>query len=128
MSAETKTSPGARERELFLGALETAGPAERAAFLEAACGPDHELRRRVEELLRGQEEAGGFLETPALSGARGFSPAPELGPGGTVVMAGAIEKAGDHIGPYKLLQQIGEGGCGVVYMAEQEKPVRRRVA
>src|SRR5208337_567611 len=51
------------------------------------------------------------------------------GPGGTIRLPGIpTEKAGDRIGPYKLLQQIGEGGCGVVYMAEQEEPVRRQVA
>ena len=119
MSVQTTSSAGARERELFMGALDTP-PGGRAVFLEAACGADRALRARVEELLREQEEVGSFLETPVLAGARG--------PGGTEVIATVTEKAGDRIDRYKLLQQIGEGGCGVVYMAEQEEPVRRRVA
>ena len=119
MSVQTTSSAGARERELFMGALDTP-PGGRAVFLEAACGGDRALRARVEELLREQEEVGSFLETPVLAGARG--------PGGTEIIVTVTEKAGDRIGRYKLLQQIGEGGCGVVYMAEQEEPVRRRVA
>ena len=65
------------------------------------------------------------METPAISGAL---PRSGLGPGGTELIASITEKPGDRIGRYKLLQKIGEGGCGVVYMAEQEEPVRRRVA
>jgi WD40 repeat protein/serine/threonine protein kinase len=126
MSAELKPSPGTREREIFLGALERSGPAERTAFLEAECRHDQALRRRVEELLHEQAEVGAFLETPAAAGARDSTAV--LGPGGTALIAVVTEKPGDNIGLYKLLQQIGEGGCGVVYMAEQERPVRRRVA
>src|SRR2546426_796992 len=128
MSSELETSPGAREREIFLGALEKARPAERSAFLDAACGDDYALRRRVEELLHEQQEIGGFLETPAMSGARPSATTPAVGPGGTAVIVTVTEKPGDRIGRYKLLQKIGEGGCGIVYMAEQEEPVRRRVA
>jgi WD40 repeat protein/serine/threonine protein kinase len=111
---------------LFVGALEKA-PAERARFLDAACGKDRGLRERVEALLCEQEQVGAFLETPALSGAEGLSPR-AFGPGGTEIVAPVSEKPGDRIVRYKLLQQIGEGGCGVVYMAEQEEPVRRKVA
>ena len=90
---------------------------ERAGYLDRACGSDLKLRQTVEGLLRMHDEAGDFLEQPPPdaiigSGFKGF--------GG--------EKAGDRIGRYKLLQQIGEGGCGVVFMAEQEEPVRRPVA
>src|SRR5439155_3832971 len=113
-----------RERELFLAALEKSA-AERAAFLDAQCASDVALRERVEALLHEQEEVGSFLETPALSGAR---PVAATGPGGTVLIEAVTEKPGDRIGRYKLLQKIGEGGCGIVYMAEQEEPVRRRVA
>jgi hypothetical protein len=91
---------------------------ERGVFLDEACGPDSVLRRSVEALLRAWEQGDGFLAHPAV---------PEL----TNLVSGAgplTEKPGDRIGGYKLLQQIGEGGCGVVYMAEQETPVRRRVA
>jgi serine/threonine protein kinase len=89
-------------------------PEERAAFLAGACGPDAELRGRVEELLRADAEAGDFLPT-------------DPGRQKTIVIP-ITEQPGDRIGRYKILQQIGEGGCGVVYMAEQEEPVRRRVA
>ncbi len=115
MAAELQSVSGSDERDIFLGALERSEPAERTAFLGAACGDDHALRQRVEELLREQEQVGSFLEKPALSG-------------GTEIITNATEKSGDRIGRYKLLQQIGEGGTGVVYMADQEEPVRRRVA
>lgn len=90
---------------------------ERAAYLQNACGADAGLRAKIEGLLREHEQAGGFLKEPAAGG------------GKTIVLSlPPDEKPGDWIGRYKLLQQIGEGGCGVVYMAEQEEPVRRRVA
>src|SRR4030095_5087950 len=120
---------------------------ERAAYLDQACAGDAALRQRVEELLQAGEEAGGFLQDPAPGAQRPAdalaSPNPlqnAAAPGEETgdriglcytIMASAGapgEKAGDRIGRYKLLQQIGEGGCGVVYMAEQEEPVRRRVA
>src|SRR5215831_12324837 len=99
---------------VFAAALEL--PAgERAAFLVRECGDDQTLKARVEALLRADSEAGNFLEQPP----------PDAG----LLSANTIgEKPGDHIGRYTLLQQIGEGGCGVVFMAEQEEPVRRRVA
>jgi serine/threonine protein kinase/tetratricopeptide (TPR) repeat protein len=111
--------PTEREIEVFNAALEL--PAvERAAYLHEACAGDAALRRRVEELLRASEQAGAFLESPAQVPPR---------PGGTIRLElTPTEKPGDRIGRYKLLQQIGEGGCGVVYMAEQEEPVSRRVA
>src|SRR5580698_383673 len=87
---------------------------QRDAFLAQACAGDAALRRRVEDLLRASEEAGLFLQSPAAKGTIRLVLEP-------------AEKPGDQIGRYKLLQQIGEGGCGVVYMAEQEEPVKRRV-
>src|SRR6266850_4158293 len=87
---------------------------ERAAFLDRACAEDEGLRRKIEALLRSNDRAGGFLEQPPAT------------IGESRVKAAVGEKSGDRVGRYKLLQQIGEGGCGVVFMAEQEEPVRRR--
>jgi tetratricopeptide (TPR) repeat protein len=91
-------------------------PARRAAYLQEACAGNAALRQRVEALLRAHADAESFMEIPALE-VRPETPILKL-----------AEQPGDRIGRYKLLQQIGEGGCGVVYMAEQEEPVRRRVA
>jgi WD40 repeat protein len=101
--------PVPAEQTLFAEALQCGTPEERATFLDSACGKDAGLRKRIEDLLRAADSAGDFLEGP---------PDEFL----------ADEKSGDQIGRYKLLEQIGEGGCGTVYMAEQEDPVRRRVA
>jgi len=90
---------------------------ERDRYLSEACKGDGEFRRRVEALIQAYKQAGDFLGRPA-----GDRPARA----DQAIPAG--EKPGGRIGHYKLLQQIGEGGCGVVYMAEQEEPVRRRVA
>src|SRR5689334_5264678 len=92
-------------------------PGERDRYLDEACKGDVEFRRRVEALLQAYEQAGDFLGKAAA----------ERPPKAAQLLA-AGEKPGDRIGNYKLLQQIGEGGCGVVYLAEQEAPVRRRVA
>ena len=105
-----------RDVEIFTDAL-ALPRAERAAYLERACDGDGELRQKVEALLEGHEQVGDFLER---------SPQTTSLQAGSKVSAGEIP--GDRIGHYKLLQQIGEGGCGVVFMAEQEEPVRRRVA
>jgi serine/threonine protein kinase len=109
-----------RVKEIFLSALEKADAAERADYLNEACGKDAALRQQVESLLRKHEHAGSFLERPAIG--------PEA-TGEEMDRAGgtAAEGPGTRIGPYKLLQQIGEGGMGIVYMAEQEEPVRRKV-
>jgi serine/threonine protein kinase/Tfp pilus assembly protein PilF len=106
-----------RQAELFEAAL-LLPATERNAWVANACGSDAALRQRVESLLLAHEEARSFMETSA----------PDLKmiqPQGEIT---AEEKPGDRIGRYKLLQKIGEGGCGVVYMAEQEESVRRRVA
>src|SRR4051794_1350722 len=101
--------------EIFHDAL--AKPqAERPAFLGAACAGDQPLQRRVEALLNAHENPGSFLaEQP---------PTPAV----TVDEVPVSERPGTVIGPYKLLQQIGEGGMGTVYMAEQTRPVQRKVA
>ena len=93
--------------------------AQRADYLSQACAGDAALRQQVESLLQAHEQAEGFLDAPPTG--LDFQRT-------ELVNLPLTEKPGDKIGRYKLLQQIGEGGCGVVYMAEQEEPVRRRVA
>ena len=104
------TSTAAEEESLFCEAMQCTTPAARKAWLEAACGADAPLRRRIEALIEAAEEAVDFLEP-------GVAAAEPIG-----------EKEGDRVGGYRLLERIGEGGCGLVWMAEQEQPVRRVVA
>src|SRR5262245_54513672 len=110
-----------KEVQIFNAALECSSPAERAAYLDQACAGDEPLRRKVEALLLACGEADEFFKTAPAACAT-------LKVGETAIVATITEQAGDRIGPYKLREKIGEGGCGVVYVAEQEKPVRRRVA
>ncbi len=112
-------------KEIFLAAVEKPDRAEREAFLNASCGADESLRRQVDALLRRHEDAGSFLEHPPLddAGTDSFSPGLAASPGAT-----HAETIGTKIGPYKLVQQLGEGGMGTVWVAEQSEPVRRRVA
>src|SRR6202453_1475698 len=118
-----------REQEIFIEALQLRAD-ERAAYLDRACGGQAALRRRVEVLLRAYDKAGAFLEKPrppANAASAPLEPPPAPIPTMRVIVP-PDEELGERIGRYKVLQQIGEGGCGVVYMAEQEEPVRRRVA
>src|SRR5262245_49884969 len=114
--AMTATNP---VESIFFAALEKP-PGERSAFLDEACGQDAELRRRVERLLAAQSQVAAFLEQPA--GAQPSADEPTIDPrhpdGPGVVLAGK----------YKLLEEIGEGGVGSVWMAQQTEPVRRLVA
>jgi eukaryotic-like serine/threonine-protein kinase len=112
--------PPSHEEQIFNTALQFATREERAAYLKGACAGDAALRQRVDALLQAHEPAGNSPDPDATATS---SPSSDLS-----LVELVTEKPGDLIGRYKLLQQIGEGGCGVVYMAEQEEPVRRRVA
>jgi hypothetical protein len=115
-----------RIEAIFTAAL--ARPAEeRAAYLDQACGGDAELRRRVEAPLQAHDNAGSFLNQPAVP-ANAITDAPAARWIDRDTPLTVAEGPGSRIGPYKLLQQIGEGGMGIVCMAEKEQPVRRKVA
>jgi serine/threonine protein kinase len=116
-----------REKAVFVEALEVADPEQRSQFLDQACGADQALRQQVEKLLALSQSAGEFFKDCA--------PALEPAAADAAQVLSAAESALEPeipetkcIGPYKLLQKLGEGGYGVVYMAEQEQPIRRRVA
>jgi serine/threonine protein kinase/tetratricopeptide (TPR) repeat protein len=104
---------------ILAAAVELTSPTERQQFLEQACGDNTGLRSLVEELVQNHFRAGNFLEVPADPYGTRYNPNQP---------APHEQQPSRTIGPYKLLERIGEGGFGVVYMAEQEKPVRRKVA
>src|SRR5262245_25521426 len=101
------------EEEIFHASLARSRPDERAAYLDRACAGNRALRASVEALLRANVGASGFLGDSAL---------------GRAVVEAIREGPGTVIGPYKLMKQIGEGGFGLVFVAEQQQPVRRKVA
>src|SRR5437764_10641146 len=109
------SEPSLPEESIFAQALEIASAAGRAAFLGRACGANPALRAEVEALLRAHERSGDVLDLPDKQAA-------------TLDEPSVAECPGTVIGPYKLLQQLGEGGMGTVFMAEQTEPVRRKVA
>jgi serine/threonine protein kinase/tetratricopeptide (TPR) repeat protein len=101
---------------IFFAALQKPAGPERATYLDEACGGDAMLRKHMERLLDAHQPAGNFLQKPAVASAATIDETP------------IAERPGSVIGPYKLLQQIGSGGMGVVFMAEQTHPVQRKVA
>ena len=125
MSSPNRMNNPGSDETLFAAALLRTTAGERAAFLDEACAGDAGQRRRIEELLQASEQAATFLELPR-AGLPGGGDEPIWPPHTAALFL--TEGPGTRIGRYKLLQQIGEGGCGTVFMAEQEEPVRRRVA
>jgi tetratricopeptide (TPR) repeat protein len=110
------------ERDIFIAALQQEDPAQRQDFLDEACAGQPELRRQVEDLLRLYQDAGSFLEKPAAE-----PPATGAFQDGAE-QASSLEVPGSLIGPYKLIEPVGEGGMGSVWMAQQSEPVKRLVA
>jgi WD40 repeat protein/serine/threonine protein kinase len=108
--------PSKSERDIFLAALDVDDPDRRAAYVAAACGDDPKLREAVEQLLKAHGQPRGFMARPVPALVETVDqPPPAAGPGAV-------------IGPYKLVETIGEGGMGTVFMARQQEPVRRLVA
>ncbi len=108
------------DESIFAAALAIPSPSERAAYLDRACAGQPALRREVEELLAAHAADNPLDRPPADLGRTGpYQPAAADPPTASV---------GDHIGPYRLMEQIGEGGFGLVFVAEQQEPVRRKVA
>ncbi len=128
--------PSERLEDIFGNALAMASPGARSAYLNEVCGDDLELRVEIESLLAAHAAAGDLLEPLDLgtaripSGDNLFSECSDLVYANEidVLPAERNELLGTLIGPYKLLQLMGEGGMGLVYMAEQAAPVRRMVA
>ena len=104
----------ASEKPIFLEAVAIASPEGRASYLNAACGDDRRLREEVESLLRAFDRPQRLLDSPGTLPTAACEP--------------LHEQAGSLVGPYKLLEPIGEGGMGTVFMARQQEPVRRTVA
>src|SRR5262245_13068204 len=104
-----------RVKAVFQAALDEHSPETWDSYLDAECADDADLRRSVSALLRAHQDGGSILDKPILA------------QNGDETVTSLAERPGTVIGPYKLLQQIGEGGMGVVFMAEQSAPIQRTV-
>ncbi len=129
----TMNSEASREAELFGEAAELRDHAARKAYLDRVCASDPALRRRLEALLAAEDEAerffaGSLTDPGVIQGAHGSALPPSAGTTAAGAAVPGEETIGTRVGRYKLTEKIGEGGWGVVYLAEQEEPVRRSVA
>jgi serine/threonine protein kinase len=117
------TPSAQRAKDIFLALLDLDSPGQRAARIDAECSDDVALRSCVEALLAAHERPESLLDRPAVALVH-----PRTSTYKVTAPAQPVEGPGSVVGPYRLLEVIGEGGMGIVYMAEQTQPVRRKVA